>query len=130
MVLPHGAGARLLAADQRRGGDERPPLALAFLQEVWQRPAVALGQAQDNDDGEDGEEGQDEVVEVVEVSQELHQEGGGRAGAARRQHQAQAATTDGGGVGGRGGRLEGQRGTGGITEGGFERIETNTQDLL
>lgn len=81
LVFPEVLGAQLFGAIQRRREDQRAPLALAFLQEIWKRPAVALRQAEYDDDGEDGEEGQDEVVEVVEVSLEAHQEGGGRAGA-------------------------------------------------
>lgn len=95
LVFPQVVAARLFGAAQWRREDQRASLALTFLQEVWEGPAVALRQAQGDDDGEDGEEGQDEVEKVVEVSLEVHQEGGSRACTVGCQHQAEAAATGG-----------------------------------
>lgn len=67
----------------------------------------AFRQTQYGEDGEDGEEGEDEVVQVVEVVVKLHQGGSGHADATQRQHQAEAAATDGGGREGQGSQREG-----------------------
>lgn len=82
LFFPKILGSGTFGTIQPWWADKRAQLDLALLQEVWERPAVALGQAQYDDDGEDGEEGQDEVVEIVEVSLEVHQAGGGPAGVA------------------------------------------------